>query len=207
MLLPDRDEPADEIVPGLIGSLNPRLPSTRDSEPPMPARTPPPTQVVSRAVDPEVGSTRLVLFLAWFVFVVAQEPGIVESALLYLVVWMVPAKVLDQLVPKRLKRATTIQSDSGDTWITRVPSIRAEADRSPVRLPFRVMSAVVALVFMLPAMIPINDLQLFERIAFFLGGMVFGGIALVPGGDLKRMVPRFSSHPRLPAPGDDAGAG
>jgi hypothetical protein len=100
-----------------------------------------------------------------------------------------------------------IQADSGETWITHVPSIVVEdADRN-VRLPFRVMSGLIALMFMLLTMLPFDEMTLFVRVAGFLGGVVFGGIALVPAGDVRRIVPRISTAPRLPVAGGDADAG
>ena len=97
-----------------------------------------------------------------------------------------------------------IQTDSGDTWITHVPSIVAEDAHSTVRGPFRAMSVLLALLFMLMAMVPAVDTSLSMRIISFLGGVVFGAIALVPAGDVRRMLPRISTAPRLPAAGGDA---
>lgn len=212
MLLPDRGEPGDGVTPGLIAPLNPRLPSVRDGEPPTPVRTQkyvPPPLADSPGLDHPAAWMRIALFLVWFVFVLVQEPSLWVVALLYLVIWAIPGKVLKRLIPAPLRRdPTLIQGDSGDTWITHVPSILVEdASRNTVRLPFRVLSALIALASMLLAMEMDDQASLFVRITFFLCGMVFGGVALVPDGDLRRMVPRFSSHARLPAPGDDTDAG
>ena len=211
MLLPDRGEPDDGITPGLIGPLHPRLPSIRDGEPPMPARTQkyvPSPDADLPGFDPAVRWARVALLLALFVILLLEWSPAWVNAVLLLGAWMIPDRALQRLIPKSLRQQPRlIQTDSGDTWITHVPSIVAEdADRS-VRLPFRVMSGSIALICMLLAMLPFDEVTLFVRVAAFLGGVVFGGIALVPAGDLTRMVPRISTAPRLSAPDGDADAG
>lgn len=226
MLLPDRSDPDAEKLPvGWTGSLNPRLPSIRDGEPPMPARTqkyaPPPARVPTS--DPAESRMRVAL-LAVLLGVVAIHVAtglLPEWALWAVFFWIcvAPGATLARLLPRGVRqwleqhpksapllppRPTIIQTDAGDTWITYVPSVRVDdADRPAIRLPFRVMSAVVALLFMFLAMLPAEEIGLFERIASFLGGVVFGAIALVPDGDLTRMIPRISTAPRLPAGGLD----
>lgn len=210
MLLPDRGEPDDGITPGLTAPLHPRLPSIRDGEPPMPARTqkyvPSPVADLPGS-DPAVRWVRMAMLLAMFVILLSEAAPEWVAAVLLLAVWTIPGRELQRLIPKALRQQPRlIQTDSGDTWITHVPSIVAEDAERTVRLPFRVMSGPIALLFMLLAILPAGDMSLFERVASFLGGVVFGAIALVPAGDLKRMVPRISTAPRLSAPGDaDAG--
>ncbi|HEU4562485.1 MAG TPA: hypothetical protein VFS20_31940 [Longimicrobium sp.] len=225
MYLPDRGEPADGIVPGLIGPVNPPLPSIRDSDPPMPARTqkfvPSRTQKVVPvaspdlpASDPDVFWLRMVLYIALCIW----DPELWVFALLLLGIVTIPGTTLEPLLPKHLipkqlrpkslrQQPTLIQTNSGDTWITHVPSVVPEGAPSTIRLPFRVMSGLLALLCMLMGMVPEVDASLSMRITSFLGGVVFGAVALVPDGDLRRLLPRISTAPRLPAPGDDAGAG
>jgi hypothetical protein len=210
MLLPDRGEPDDGVTPGLIGPLQPRLPSIRDAEPPMPARTQkyaPSPAADPPVIDPAVSWVRVAMLLAMFVILWSEAAPEWVAAVLLLAVWTIPGRVIQRLIPKSLRQEPrVIQADSGDTWITHVPSIAAaEADRA-VRLPFRVVSGAIALLCMLLAMLPFDEVPLFVRIASFLGGAVFGGIALVPAGDLKRIVPPISTSPRLPAAGGDAEA-
>ncbi|HEX9937957.1 MAG TPA: hypothetical protein VGB15_12575 [Longimicrobium sp.] len=210
MLLPDRGEPDDGVTPGLIGPLQPRLPSIRDAEPPAPARTQkfvPPAQADPPVIGPAVRWARVAMLLAMFVILWSEAAPEWVAAALLLAVWTIPDRVLQRLIPKRLRQEPrVIQTDSGDTWITHVPSIAADADRN-VRLPFRVMSGLIALSCMLLAIFPLDAATLFVRLTWFVVGVVFGAIALVPAGDLDRIIPRISTAPRLPAPGGDADAG
>lgn len=209
--MPDRGEPDDGVTPGLIGPLQPRLPSIRDAEPPAPARTQkfvPPAQADPPVIDPAVRWARVAMLLAMFVILWSEAAPEWVAAALLLAVWTIPDRVLQRLIPKRLRQEPrVIQTDSGDTWITHVPSIAAaDADRN-VRLPFRVMSGLIALSCMLLAIFPVDGMTLFVRLTWFVVGVVFGGIALVPAGDLERMIPPISTAPRLPAAGGDADAG
>ncbi len=211
MLLPDRGEPDDGITPGLIGPVNPRLPSIRDGEPPMPARTQkhvPPAHADLPRYDPAVGWARAVLLGAALAVVLSIELPWWAFSLVLLAPCMITDKALQRLLPKRLRQQPrVVQTDSGDTWITHVPSIVAEDAHGIVRGPFRAMSALIALLFMWMAMVPAVDMSLSMRIMSFLGGVVFGAITLVPAGDVRRMLPRISTAPPLPAPGGDADAG
>lgn len=96
-----------------------------------------------------------------------------------------------------------VGADSGDGWITHAPSVRAQdAVRSTIRLPFRVLAGLGALFASFGAMVMDGEVPLIARVCMLLFGIVFGAFALVPDGDLGRMLPRISSGPRLPAPGD-----
>lgn len=205
MFLADRTQPDNGITPGL-------MPSIHDGEPPMPARTQkyvPPAQADLPGFAPAVGWVRLAMLLATFVILLWDAVPEWVYPVFPLAMWAIPDRVLQRLIPKpRRQQPTVIQGDSGDIWITDVPSILVEdAIRSNVRLPFRVMSGLIALASMILAMALDDGGSLLVRITYFLVGMIFGGIALVPGGDLRRILPRLSTAPRLPAPGGDADAG
>ena len=68
--------PGDGVTPGLIGSVNPRLPSIRDGEPPMPARTQkyvPPAHADLPRFDPAVGWARVALLVGALAVVLSIE--------------------------------------------------------------------------------------------------------------------------------------
>lgn len=231
MLLPDRGEDEGD-PPGLTGPASSRLPSSRDADPPMPARThkyvpPPPVTVRKAAGDPMAAVwLRLAMIVAVFVYMMATDakelpPGWVLG-LIIVGIWNIPQKVLNAVIPGFVHRwlasrrrqsllrsgqPVLVQTDPGDTWITHVPSIRAnDANRTSVRLPFRVAAAMIALPCMFLAMVSGGEIPLFDRLIFFAMGAAFGGIALVPGGDVRRMFPRISrAAPHLPGGDPDDG--
>jgi hypothetical protein len=229
MLLPDRGED-DGDPPGLVGPVDPRLPSIRDGEPPMPPRTQkyvPPPPVSVRTVPTDALTSvwmRLAMLVAMIVYAVAADakdaPPEWMLALVSVAIGIIPDKVLNALIPPPLRRwvagrprrallgsakLVTIQTDAGDTWITHVPSIPvSHAGPEPVRWPFRVMSGLIALLCMIVAMIAPGEIPLLARLVGFAVGAVFGGIALVPDGDVTRMLPRISTGPRLPPAGGAA---
>jgi hypothetical protein len=157
------------------------------------------------------------MFVALIVYLMVtdagEQPPEWALALISVGICLIPRKVLDALTPAPLRhwpessRPGTIQAPAGDTWITHVPTIRTpHAERTTIRLPFRVLSAVGALLGMFGAIVTGGEVPLLMRILMFLFGGVFGGFALVPDGDLTRMFPRISTGPRLPAGSGDADA-
>jgi len=117
------------------------------------------------------------------------------------------------------------QEDDGETVITHVPSVRLEgnlpsvrdpdpphpvrtsrwtasplpadpaAAPAPVRAPFRVFAGLLAAMSM--AVPLFADESLYVRAVFFLGGVVFGALALLPGGRLDQLVARRKPSGRL----------
>lgn len=67
---------------------------------------------------------------------------------------------------------------------------------APVRAPYRALAGMLAAVFMAFTVFAM-DQSLYARAVFFLGGVVFGGLALLPGGRLDRLVPRRKPSGRL----------
>ena len=177
----------------------------------MPARTQkyvPPPDADLPGFDPAVRWAQVAMLLAMFAILLSEAAPEWVSAVLLLAVWTIPGGVLQRLIPRSLRQQPrVIQTDSGDTWITHVPSIVAEDADLNVRLPFRVMSGLIALSCVLPAIFPVDGMTLFVRLTWFVVGVVFGAIALVPAGDLDRIIPPISTALRLPAPGGDADAG
>jgi hypothetical protein len=231
MPLPDRREDEGD-PPGPIGPVNARLPSIRDGEPPMPVRTqkyvpPPPVSARPAAAGGAAAVwLQLAMTVAMFIYVMVTDANELPPewvlALIFIGIWIIPQEVLNALVPGfvhrwlagrrrqsllRSSKLATVQTDSGDTWITHVPSIPADgASPAAVRFPFRIGAGLIALLCMAVATLSPGDSPLLERLICFAGGVAFGGIALVPDGDLTRMIPRISRAPRLPA-GDGDGAG
>ncbi|HET7464665.1 MAG TPA: hypothetical protein VFJ82_25710 [Longimicrobium sp.] len=69
------------------------------------------------------------------------------------------------------------------------PTLDVASERVIVRGPIRALAGLLAGVFMLMAMFA-PEASLYVRTVFFLGGAVFGGIALYPGGKLNRLLPQ-----------------
>ncbi|MBV9109270.1 MAG: hypothetical protein JO306_07685 [Gemmatimonadetes bacterium] len=67
---------------------------------------------------------------------------------------------------------------------------------APVRAPYRVLAGLLAAMFMAFPVFAV-DQSLYVRAVFFLGGVVFGGLALLPGGRVDRFVPRPKPSGRL----------
>jgi len=202
-----------------------RRPSVPDSDPPMPARTlkwnPPPATVLytdeAGTLWMRVVVTVIVALTTLGYFAADWLPRWVPWVL-FVVAWSLPDRALGHLLPHRGLKA--VRPDQGDS-LTHATSVRGEGERavrastreaggerSTVRLPFRIISGMVALLFMLLAMFADGDVTLLERIVSFAGGITFGGIALLPGGDLSRLIrasPPAGGFPRSRETGEGAG--